>query len=93
MEQGYKFRIYPNEAQEILIAKTLGCCRYVHNYYLNLRKERYATEKKNMGYHACCKDFSIIQDTLNNPYLDKNAGNHQSVAAGILLGCFLADIG
>ena len=27
------------------------------------------------------------------PYLDKNAGNHQSVAAGILLGCFLADIG
>ena len=46
MEQGYKLRIYPTAAQEILIAKTLGCCRYVWNHCLDLRKELYAKEKK-----------------------------------------------
>ena len=69
MERGYKFRIYPTPAQEILIAKTLGCCRYVRNHYLDLRKERHATEKKNMGYHACCKDLTSLKKNL--PWLNE----------------------
>ena len=32
-------------------------------------------------------------DVLHPLPAEKNADNHQSVAAGILLGCFLADIG
>ncbi|HZW48608.1 MAG TPA: helix-turn-helix domain-containing protein, partial [Bacillota bacterium] len=27
MERAYKFRIYPNKEQEILIQKTFGCTR------------------------------------------------------------------
>ena len=69
MERGYKFRIYPTPAQEILIAKTLGCCRYVWNHYLDLRKEKYATDKKNMGYHACCKDLTSLKKNL--PWLNE----------------------
>lgn len=30
----YKFRIYPNEEQKIMIAKTIGCCRFVYNHML-----------------------------------------------------------
>ncbi|MGI2767431.1 helix-turn-helix domain-containing protein, partial [Bacillus cytotoxicus] len=30
----YKFRIYPNKGQEILIAKTIGCSRFVFNHFL-----------------------------------------------------------
>ena len=69
MERGYKFRIYPTPAQEILIAKTLGCCRCVWNRYLDLRKEKYATDKKNMGYHACCKDLTSLKKNL--PWLNE----------------------
>jgi len=29
--KAYKFRIYPSEEQEILLAKTFGCCRFVWN--------------------------------------------------------------
>ncbi|GGH85741.1 transposase [Pullulanibacillus pueri] len=29
VNNGYQFRIYPNKAQEILIAKTIGCSRFV----------------------------------------------------------------
>ena len=46
MEQGYKFRIYPTPAQEILIAKTLGCCRYVWNHCLDLRKVQIPAERR-----------------------------------------------
>ncbi len=34
VEKAYKFRIYPNKNQEILIQKTLGSCRFVYNHYL-----------------------------------------------------------
>ena len=64
MEQGYKFRIYPTAAQEILIAKTLGCCRYVWNYCLNLRKEYYEKEKKNFNYNACSKELTALKKNL-----------------------------
>lgn len=29
IQKAYKFRIYPNQAQETLIAKTIGCSRFV----------------------------------------------------------------
>ncbi|MEB9064115.1 helix-turn-helix domain-containing protein, partial [Bacillus cereus] len=32
MNKAYKFRIYPNQAQAMLINNTIGCCRFVFNY-------------------------------------------------------------
>ena len=32
--KAYKYRIYPNKQQIELINKTIGCCRFVYNYYL-----------------------------------------------------------
>jgi putative transposase len=37
----YKFRIYPNETQQQTLAKHFGCQRFVFNYFLNKRNERY----------------------------------------------------
>ena len=41
MEKAYKFRIYPNKEQEILIQKTFGCSRFIYNYYLAKKIEMY----------------------------------------------------
>lgn len=41
MEYSYKFCIYPNKAQENLIQRTFGCCRFVFNYFLAERIEHY----------------------------------------------------
>ena len=43
MEYSYKFRIYPNKAQEELIQRTFGCVRFVYNHYLAQRIEQYKT--------------------------------------------------
>ena len=46
MEKCYKFRIYPKPEQATVIQKTMGCCRYVYNHYLEERIEAYKTEQK-----------------------------------------------
>ncbi len=60
-EKAYKFRIYPNKAQETLIQKTFGCTRHVYNYYLAMRKEAYESEKKTLNYNACSADMTLMK--------------------------------
>lgn len=47
--KAYKFRIYPNKEEEILIHKHFGCTRFIYNWALNLKNETYQKEKKNLG--------------------------------------------
>lgn len=44
--KGYKFRLYPNEFQEILINKTFGCTRQIHNLLLNEKESVYDLYKE-----------------------------------------------
>jgi putative transposase len=39
--KAFKFRLYPNEEQEVLLAKTFGCVRFVYNKMLAEYKEMY----------------------------------------------------
>lgn len=41
MYKAYKYRIYPNKEQEILIQKTFGCCRFVYNTILAYKQKKY----------------------------------------------------
>lgn len=36
-----KYRLYPNDEQKVMFAKTFGCCRFVYNQLLALQKQRY----------------------------------------------------
>lgn len=53
MLKSYKYRLYPNEAQEVLLQKTFGCCRFVYNQTLDYRKKLYETENKSMNKFSC----------------------------------------
>ena len=65
MFKAYKYRIYPNKKQQILIAKTFGCCRFVYNQTLVYRKELYEKEKKSMGKFDC---NNYCNQVLKNEY-------------------------
>lgn len=43
--KGYKYRLDPNEAQVILINKTFGCTRKIHNLLLNEKESVYELYK------------------------------------------------
>ena len=47
VNRGYKYRIYPNKEQEILIQKTFGCARFIYNKMLENRITTYEKYKEN----------------------------------------------
>lgn len=49
MLKAYKYRLYPNREQEVLIQKTFGCCRFVYNQCLNLKINKYKNESVSMS--------------------------------------------
>lgn len=51
--KSYKFRLYPNEKQKILINKTIGSSRFVFNYFLNLWNDEYKKTGKGLTYNKC----------------------------------------
>ena len=61
MEKAYKYRIYPNKEQQILIQKTFGCCRFVYNYYLNKRIQAYEGNKTSLNYYDCANDIKNLK--------------------------------
>ena len=49
--KGYAFRLYPNKKQEELINKTIGCSRFIYNYFLDDKiKEYKETGKSKSAY-------------------------------------------
>ena len=57
----YKFRIYPNKEQEILLSKHFGCSRFVYNHFLNERKEQYQKDKKSDNYYVQAKSLTELK--------------------------------
>ena len=44
----FKYRIYPNKEQELLINKTFGCVRFVYNTILYAANKFYDETGKNL---------------------------------------------
>ena len=49
MYKAYKYRIYPTDEQEVLLAKSFGCARWFWNYALNLCQETYKNTGKGLS--------------------------------------------
>ena len=64
MEYSYKFRIYPNKEQEILIQKTFGCARFIYNHYLAQRIEQYKTTGKSPTRFQQDKDMTQLKQEM-----------------------------
>ena len=61
MEKAFKYRIYPNREQRILLAKTFGCTRFVFNHYLAKRRDAYEKDGITLNYSACAKDLVSLK--------------------------------
>ena len=59
--KAYKFRIYPNNQQQIMLAKNFGCCRFVFNYFLFFQKENYENGRKYISYNTLAKKLPLLK--------------------------------
>lgn len=76
--KSYKFRIYPNESQRVLIEKTFGCCRFVYNHYLAKSIEDYERIGKSNSYNQNSKDYSELKKKEEFSWLkETDASAHQ----------------
>ena len=71
VEYSYKFRLYPNREQENLILRTFGCCRFVFNHYLALRKGTYEQTGETLNYYACAKDMTTLKQQEETLWLNE----------------------
>lgn len=59
--KAYKFRIYPNESQQILLANTFGCKRFIYNHYLSVQQSNYASGKKHLSFFDITKEITQLK--------------------------------
>lgn len=55
--KAYKFRIYPDNEQKMLLAKNFGCVRFVYNHYLDMKIKAYKENQKSMSYNECARNL------------------------------------
>jgi putative transposase len=55
MHKAFSFRLYPTKEQAQKICRTIGCCRFVYNHFLSLRKSTFEADGKSLNKYACMR--------------------------------------
>jgi putative transposase len=61
----YRYRLYPNQAQKVLLAKHFGAARYLYNHFLTKRKETYLDTKKGSTYNQDAKELTEMKKSIS----------------------------
>lgn len=77
----YKYRIYPNKSQRILMAKHFGSTRFAWNYFLALRKDSYLENKKSLTFYDNSRELTSLKRDKNFEWLKEV--NSQSLQASL----------
>ena len=73
--RAYRFRLYPDEGQKVLIEKHIGSCKFVWNHFLDFRNRRYTETGKGINYN----DMAKLLPTLKKEHEWLNEINSQSL--------------
>lgn len=61
IHRSYKYRLYPTKKQQELLSKFFGCTRFVYNYFLNKRIEKYKNTRKSSSYCEQAKELAKLK--------------------------------
>src|SRR5690625_7548167 len=75
VNKAYKFRIYPNKEQAILIAKTIGCSRFVFNHFLAMWNDAYDSTGKGLSYNLCSAMLTKMKRDVATAWLKEVDSN------------------
>ncbi len=71
MYRAFKYRFYPSPSQEVLLRKTMGCCRYVYNHFLALRIKEWITNQKSVSYNETSSILSNLKKEEETKWLNE----------------------
>ena len=61
MKRAYRYRFYPTPEQASELNRTLGCVRFVWNWALAERTERYRVGGEHVGYHQLSAELTALK--------------------------------
>ena len=61
INQSYKYRIYPTRAQTQSISMMFGCCRFVYNYFLNVRRDAWSSRKEPLSCSNTSNMLTVLK--------------------------------
>lgn len=73
----YKFRLYPNEDQKVLIEKHIGAYRFIYNFFLEYSTKAYKNTKTSTNVYNWMKELTKLKKTKKYSWL--NEINSQSL--------------
>jgi len=65
----YKYRLYPNKGQRVLLEKHFGSCRFIYNHFLQKKITHYKETKKTIGWVDLAN--SLIELKKEHEWLDE----------------------
>ena len=69
-KRAYKYRFYPTAEQEVLLAQTFGCARFVYNHILRWRTDAYYQRQEKVGYVGANAKLTEIKQSGEFPWLN-----------------------
>ena len=81
IKKSFKYRIYPTNDQEVLLAKHFGSKRFVWNYFLNERKNAYLENNTSLNYYDNASSLTKLKKQEEYSWLKET--NSQSVQASL----------
>ncbi|MBQ3557869.1 MAG: IS200/IS605 family element transposase accessory protein TnpB [Oscillospiraceae bacterium] len=64
MLRSYVYRLYPTKYQEEQIRRTFGCCRFVYNHFLAVRKDAYEADKTSVSFNECSRRLTALKKEI-----------------------------
>ena len=80
--RAYRYRIYPTSDQKRVFEEHFGCCRFVYNHFLDLRKTAWEQDKERVSGFDCKKMLPALKQQF--PWLaDINSQSLQAAALNL----------
>ena len=69
--KAYKYRIYPNKTQEVLLAKHFGCVRFIYNWGLERKIKAYSETTKSLSKYMLSMDLPKLKKAEETKWLSE----------------------
>jgi putative transposase len=70
-KRAYRYRFYPTDEQQLMLARTFGCVRFVYNYFLRLRSDAYHHEQRYVGYRQTSSLLTALKQQEEHQWLQE----------------------
>jgi putative transposase len=71
IKRAYRFRCYPTPEQEVILARTFGCARFVYNHMLRLRTDAWMQRQERVSYHESSAALTALKKQLEHAWLNE----------------------